>query len=81
MYRQVIELRITQEDHLETEEALVLPALRTQMDEREQLNVARGLLIDDEAQDPRWIIDWVSQHLDNDELELLRGLEARFDEP
>ncbi|MFQ5934701.1 MAG: hemerythrin domain-containing protein [Dehalococcoidia bacterium] len=81
LYRQVVTLRITQEDHLETEEALVLPALRAQMDEQEQLKVARGLLIDEEAQDPRWIIDWVSQHLNGPERDMLSELEARFDEP
>jgi hypothetical protein len=80
LHRQVVTLRITQEDHLETEEALVLPALRAQMDEQEQLEVARGLLIDGEAEDPRWIIDWVTQHLDGTERELLSGLEARFTE-
>ena len=79
LYRQVVTLRITQEDHLETEEALVLPALRAQMDEREQLEVARGLLIDEEAEDPRWIIDWVAQHLNSTERELLAELETRFD--
>jgi hypothetical protein len=81
LYRQVMTLRIAQEDHLETEAAMMLPALRAQMDEREQLKVARGLLIDEEAQDPRWIIDWVSQQLNGTERESLKELEARFDEP
>ncbi len=81
LYRQVMTLRMAQEDHLETEAALILPALRAQMGEREQLNAAKGLLIDEEAQDSRWIIDWVSQHLNETERESLKELEARFDEP
>jgi hypothetical protein len=48
------------------------------MSEEEQLEVAKYLLIDEEAQDPRWIIDWVARELSPGERRLLAGLEARF---
>lgn len=78
LYGQVLALRITQEDHLETEEALVLPIVREHLSEHQQLTVAKGLLIDEQAQDPRWIIEWVSQELEPREQELLADLETRL---
>lgn len=78
LYRQVVALRIAQEDHLETEETMLLPMVRHRLSERQQLEAARGLLIDEEAQDPRWIIDRVARDLDADERQLLAELEARF---
>ncbi|MCH8311003.1 MAG: hypothetical protein IIB17_11000 [Chloroflexi bacterium] len=74
---QVIELRITQEDHLETEEGLILPALRERMDEKQQLEMTRGLLIDETADDPRWILQWIAQELTPTEQILLAEAEAR----
>jgi hypothetical protein len=78
LYGQVLALRVSQEDHLETEEALVLPIVRERLSERRQLEVVKGLLIDERAQDPRWIIQWVSQELEPRDQKLLAGLEARF---
>ncbi len=80
LYRQVVALRIAQQDHLETEEALVLPVVRKLMDEGQQLEAMRRLLIDEEAQDPRWVIDWVARALDREERQSLADLEARFQE-
>lgn len=74
LIRQVVSLRIALEDHLETEEALVIPLMRKQMDRQIQANLARDLLFDKDAQDPRWIIDWINQHLDPDEKALLEGV-------
>ena len=71
---------MAQEDHLETEEALVLPLVREQMNDQEQLEVIKGLLIDEVAEDPRWVIDWVYGELDPKERELLSEVEARFSE-
>ena len=76
--RQVTELRIIQEDHLETEEALVLPVMRQTMDKTRQLAFVRGLLIDDEAQDPRWVIDWLIGQLDAEDRNTLALLEGWF---
>ena len=81
LYGQVLALRITQDDHLETEEALVLPILRQNLSEEKQLAVTRGLLIDDSAQHPRWIVQWVLQELDPSEQVLLAELESRLAAP
>ncbi|MAF40113.1 MAG: hypothetical protein CL696_14750 [Chloroflexi bacterium] len=78
LYRQVVSLRITQEDHLESEEALILPMVRTRLTEEQQLAVAKALLIDEQADDPRWIVDWVTRDLSPAEQKLLADLENRF---
>jgi hypothetical protein len=36
------------------------------------------LLIDESAEDPRWIIDWVYSELDTEDQALLKDLENRF---
>lgn len=81
LYGQVVALRIAQEDHLETEEALVLPTLRQRLSEQQQLEVAKHLLIDEEAQESCWMLDWVTKELTPGEKTLLFNLEARFKEP
>ncbi len=78
VHRKVLALRIVQEDQFETEEALVLPAIRDSISERRQLQMARSLLIDEGADDPRWLIDWVASELDPAERQQLARLEERF---
>ena len=73
-----VALRGVQEDYLETEEALVLPAIRDSVSERRQLQMARSLLIDEGADNPRWINDWVASELDPAERQQLAQREARF---
>ncbi len=80
LYGQVIALRVAQEDHLETEEAMVLPLLRENLSPACQLEVVGSLLVDREADDRRWVIDWISQDLTPNENELLLGLETRINE-
>ena len=80
LYSQVIALRIGQEDHLETEEALIVPIARERLTQRQQMEMARALLIDAEAQDPRWPVDWITQHLAPSEQRVIADLEARFRE-
>lgn len=77
---QVIALRIAQEDHLETEEVMVLPLVRERLAVKHQLDVVAGLLIDDQAQDQRWLIDWISQDLTQGEQRLLTELEEQIKE-
>ena len=74
---QIIRLRIAQEDHLETEEGLVLPALLKRMDEKQQLAMVKGLLIDETADNPRWILHWIALELTPTEQKLLAEVEAR----
>jgi hypothetical protein len=74
IYGQVIALRVAQEDHLETEEAMVLPLLRENLSPERQLEVIGGLLVDHEADDQRWVLDWISQDLTPNENKLLLEL-------
>ena len=48
LYAQVIALRVAQEDHLETEEAMVLPLIRENLSPECQMEVVGGLLADDQ---------------------------------
>ena len=78
LYAKVVALRVTQDDHFESEEAFVLPEVRTRMGETQQLDVMRRLLIDDRSDEPRWILDWVQQSCTAEERDLLANLEGRF---
>ncbi len=79
LYGKIVALRIAQDDHLESEEAFVLPEIWQRFNEEEQLEVARQLLIDEAADDPRWVIRWVAQCLNVAERRRLADLEARLD--
>ena len=78
LYGQVIALRVAQEDHLETEEAMVLPLIKECLSPECQMEVVGGLLVDRQAADQRWILEWMSQDLTPGENELLTELEARI---
>ncbi len=80
LYRQVMELRVTEYDHFENEEAFVVPLVRDRISNGDQVEMCRHLLIDDSAEEPRWIIDWVASEIDPGERELLDGLAGRFTE-
>lgn len=78
LFGRIVALHIAQDDHLDNEEAFVLPVVRERMTEAEQMEVARRLLIDEDSQTPRWVVDWVARELSPGERRLLAGLEARF---
>ena len=78
LYGKIVALRITQDDHLESEEAFVLPEIWQRFNEEDQLEMARQLMIDEAADDPRWVIRWVAQCLNVGERRQLAALEARF---
>jgi len=80
LYGKVVTLRIAQDDHFEEEEAFVLPLIRQRIREEEQLEMARRLLIDEEAADRRWVFDWLAGELTPTERQLLADLVARFKE-
>ena len=80
LHRQVVALGISQEDHLETQETFILPLLRQRLSDRQQLRVCRALLIDEEAQDSRWVFDWVCQQLEPADRKWLDELQKRFSE-
>jgi hypothetical protein len=78
IHSRLLGVRILELDHFENEEAFVCSLVRDEIDEAGQLYMVRRLLIDDNAQDPRWIIDWVHSELDPAEQALLENLEVRF---
>lgn len=78
LYQKVMALRVLEFDHFENEVAFVLPLVREVFEEKQELEMVRRLLIDDEAENPRWIIDWVASELTPGERDLLSDLEARF---
>ena len=78
IHSRLIGVRILELDHFENEEAFVVSLVRDEMDEAQQLGIVRRLLIDESAEDPRWIIDWVYSELDQEDQALLKDLENRF---
>lgn len=76
LYGKVVALRIAQDDHLEEEEEFVLPMIRQGISEAHQLEMARRLLIDQEAQDQQWILDGIAGDLTTLEQQLLADLVA-----
>ena len=78
LYRKVMDMRILEFDHFENEEVFVIPLIREQMAGNQELELARLLLIDDTADDPRWVIDWVAKELKPSERVLLQELEDSF---
>ena len=80
LYQQVVALRIAQDDHFEEEEEFVLPIIRQRIAEKQQLEMTERLFIDRDAEDPRWILDWVAQDLTPTEQQVLAALVTRFAE-
>jgi hypothetical protein len=71
LYGKVVALRICQDDHLESEEAIVLPEVEARLSLEEQQEVARHLLIDEESEEPTWVLDWVVENVSPPEREFL----------
>ena len=71
LYGKVVALRICQDDHLESEEAFVLPEVEARLSIEDQREIARRLLIDEESGDPAWVLDWVARNVEPEERELL----------
>lgn len=80
LYGQVIALRVLQEDHLETEEAMVIPLIRENLSVESQVDLIGELLVDREADDKRWLLDWIAQDLAPNENKLLFELESRINQ-
>ena len=78
LYGQVVALRVAQEDHLETEEAMIIPLLKENLSPECQTEVVGALLIDQDADDSHWVIEWISQDLTPKENELMLELESDF---
>ena len=52
IHSRLIGVRILELDHFENEEAFVISLVRDEMDEPQQLDIVRRLLIDESAEDP-----------------------------
>ena len=78
LFGTVLALRIAQQDHIENERAFVLPTLKERLSSQEQLDLTRELLVDGMSNDPRWVLDWMGQHLNPEERATLAGFEEMF---
>ena len=79
-HSQLVTLRVLELDHFENEEAFVCSLVRDEVSEVDQLDMVRRLLIDDTADEPRWVIDWVYSELCPEDQNSLKDLEARIQE-
>jgi hemerythrin-like domain-containing protein len=77
LFGAVVLARIAQDDHLEEEEAFILPVIRRQLSTTQQ-EVVGHLLIDQEAEDPRWHLDWLRETLPPREGQFLVDLAAQI---
>ena len=76
LYGKVVNLRICQDDHFESEEALVLPEVESKLSIEDKNKLARKLLIDDESDDPNWLVNWLFEKVDqNDKDKISRVLD------
>jgi len=76
LFGAVVLARIAQDDHLEEEEAFILPLIRRQLSAAQQGEIIGHLLIDQEAEDLRWHLDWLHDALPPRERRLLADLAA-----
>ncbi len=80
LFGKVIALLIAQADLLEEEEEIILPVIREQMSQEQQLDIVKYLLFDFDSDDQHWILDWMGQHLTETERWVLADLVTRLDE-
>jgi hypothetical protein len=80
LFGKVVMARIAQDDHLEEEEAFVLPVIRRQISEPQQWEIIERLLLDGEAEDQRWHLDWLNDYLTPKERQLVANLAAQAKE-
>jgi len=73
----VVALRVAQDDHLEEEEQRVLPVIRQQISEAQQLDMAQRLLLDRKAQEAGWPLAWLTPHVTATERQWLAALLER----
>jgi hypothetical protein len=78
LFGTVVQARIAQDDHLEEEEAFVLPVIRRQLSVVQQEEIIEHLLIDRQAEDPDWYLDWIYNVLPPRERRLVATLATRF---
>jgi hemerythrin-like domain-containing protein len=80
LFGAVVMARIAQDDHLEEEEAFILPVIRRELSAAQQEEIIARLLIDQEAEDQRWPLDWLHDALPPRERRLVADLAAGLTE-
>ena len=73
-----VQLGIAQKDHLEYEQFLLMPIVLEVIDQDTQMEGVKGLLIDDLADEPRWVIEWLSIELSEEENNQIAKIEKQF---
>ena len=63
IHSRLIGVRILELDHFENEEAFIIRLVVNEIGEAGQLDIVHRLLIDEAAEEPRWVIDWVYSEL------------------
>lgn len=81
LYRSIADFRVVEFDHFENEESFVLPLVHDQMSYSEELECVRKLLIDDDSENPTWILDFVRENLVDSDRKLLDQISANFQKP
>jgi hypothetical protein len=73
----VVALRVAQDDHLEEEEERILPVIKEYIRTAQQQEMAQRLLIDQDAQEPGWVLAWLTPYITATERQLLTELTAQ----
>jgi hypothetical protein len=76
LYTKVVNLRATQDDHFENEEAFVLQEVRNEFGYEKELDLARRLMFDESSDEQGWFVTWMKQYLSEGEAELVDALVA-----
>jgi len=59
---------------------MVIPLIRENLSVESQVDLIGELLVDREADDKRWLLDWIAQDLAPNENKLLFELETRINQ-
>ena len=78
IYRSIFDFIVVEFDHFENEESFVLPLVHDQMSYAEELECVRKLLIDDDSDNPTWILDFVRENLVDSDRKLLDEISENF---
>ena len=78
LQRQILAMEIAQTNHLETQDLLIIPILANSMDSVDQLALLKNILIDEQSDDRRWIVDWISEHSNPSSKSALAEIESQL---
>ena len=62
LQRQILAMEMAQTNNLETQDLLMIPILANRMDRFDQLSLIKNLLIDEQSDNRRWIVEWISEN-------------------